>query len=76
MLIWAQVLGMSTSANEWTQNLIHSQKAHMNWKTGTAATSFIDTLSEDAERRAKRRELSGMAMASHGASIDEMADDC
>ena len=48
----------------------------MNWKTGTAATSFIDTLSEDAERRAKRRELSGMAMASHDASIDEMADDC
>eukprot|EP01046_Picozoa_sp_COSAG06_P069600 COSAG06_NODE_19056_length_855_cov_2.031746_2_plen_55_part_00 len=54
--------------------MMHSQKAHMNWKTGTAATSFIDTLSEDAERRAKKRELSGMA--AHDASIDEMADDC
>ena len=47
-----QVHGMSSSAYDWAQTLVHSQKAHMHWHTGTKATSFLESLQEDAERAA------------------------
>jgi hypothetical protein len=35
---------MSTSANDWAQNLLSNQHAHMNWEKGTIATSFLSAV--------------------------------